>query len=118
MLRGVKIIQGRINLHTDASVLSSAGKGFTVAKTTTGIYTVTLGRTGKLDRYNFLMGCGLTKLEATASVLMPMLQSEAVNSATPTIVIKTAAPATGVAADTSVAMSIFFSFHLQNHSGS
>lgn len=105
----IKVIMGRVNLHTDASVLTTGkGIGFAVTKTGTGLYTITLE-----DKFPLLLGVALTKLEAAASVLMPMLVSETV-STTRLVVFKTAAPATGVAADTSAAISIFFALHLKN----
>lgn len=118
--RGIKIIQGRINLSAAAAVSSVVGKGFTVVKTGTGTYDILLGTsTSKPDRYNTLLGCGMTKLEAAAGALMPMIISEQVSNATsPKVTIKTAPTATGTPTDTAAAISIFFDLHLQNHSGS
>lgn len=104
----IKVITGRFNLHTDASVLSSAGIGFSVAKTATGTYTITLQ-----DKYPTLLGASLVKLEAAAGALMPALISEDVDVAK-TVVVKTAPTATGTPTDTSAAISIFFTLHLKN----
>jgi len=106
--RESKIITGRINLSAAAAVSSTSGKGFSVAKTTTGTYTITLQ-----DVYPELIGCALVKLEAAAGALLPMLVSESVASAK-TVVLKTAPGNTGTATDTAAAISIFFTLVLKN----
>lgn len=110
-LRDVKMISGVISLSAAAAVSSTLGRGFTCAKTNTGIYTITLEQ-----KFVRCLGVFFEKFEAAASVLMPMGVSNAVASTPATIVFKTAAPATGVEADTSVAMEVHFLAMLHNSS--
>jgi hypothetical protein len=110
-MRDVKEISGVISLSAAAAVTATLGRGFTVAKTGTGLYTITLE-----DSFVRCLGIFFTKFEAAASVTMPMGVSNAVSAANPTIVFKTAAPATGVAADIAAAMEIHFLAKLHNSS--
>lgn len=110
-MRDVKEISGVIPLSAAAAVGTIVGRGFTVVKSGTGLYTITLEQ-----RFTRCLGIIFTKFEAAATVTMPMGVSNAVASATPTIVFKTAAPATGVAADIVAAMEIHFVAKLHNSS--
>lgn len=57
-------ISGRISLASDASVSASTGVGFTVAKTSTGLYTVTLN-----DQFFIVDAITANLLEGTPTAL-------------------------------------------------
>lgn len=75
--RGVVILSGILDIHSDASVLSTsffAGGSF--AKTGTGEYTLTL-----TDKYSELLACSLTVEAATPVDLVPQIDNTDVSSA-------------------------------------
>lgn len=103
-------IVGRIPLSAAAAVGTKVGRGFSVVKTATGRYTVTLQ-----DRYTQLIGLSFTVIGSGTIVTTPELESEAVASAG-TFIIKTVTRSTGVTADTAVAFDLCFTAHLRNSS--
>ena len=100
-------IAGRIPLSAAAAVGTVVGRGFSVAKTGTGLYTVTLE-----DAYNALIGFSLSVLGSGTVVTVPELSSQDVGSRT--LVIKTVTRSTGAAANTGVAFEIGMTLHLRN----
>lgn len=102
-------IVGRIPLTAGAAVGTKVGRGFSVAKTATGEYTVTLQ-----DNYTALIGCSFSVIGTGTIVTVPELKSEAVASGS--FVIKTVTRSTGATADTGVAFDIVFTAHLRNSS--
>lgn len=103
------ILVGRIPLSAAAAVGTKVGRGFSVAKTNTGEYTVTLQ-----DKYSALIGASFTVLGTGTIVVHPELQAESVASAG-TFIIKTVSNV-GVKADTAVAFDLLFTLHLRNSS--
>lgn len=102
-------IVGRIPLNSSAAVGTKVGRGFTVAKTATGEYTVTLQ-----DNYTALIGLSFTVIGSGTIVTTPELKSESV--ATGSFIIKTVTRSTGATADTGVAFDLCFTAHLRNSS--
>lgn len=87
--RGVVVLAGILDIHSDATVLSTsffAGGAFT--KTGTGEYTLTLE-----DKFTELLACSLTLEAATPVDLVPQIDNTDVSSAK-TIVFNTLAAAT------------------------
>jgi hypothetical protein len=108
--KGVKIIVGSITLSAAAAVTANSTDGIlSVVKTGTGSYTVTLR-----DRYVSLQGLELALLAAGTAAFTVHATSQAVASATPTVVIKTCAIGTGAPADVGVACTIYFTLNLKN----
>lgn len=102
-------IVGRIPLSAAAAVGTKVGRGYTVAKTATGEYTVTLQ-----DNYMALIGLSFTVIGTGTIVTVPELKSESV--ATGSFIIKTVTRSTGATADTGVAFDLCFTAHLRNSS--
>lgn len=102
-------IVGRIPLSAAAAVGTKVGRGYTVAKTATGEYTVTLQ-----DNYMALIGFSFTVIGTGTIVTVPELKSESVT--TGSFVIKTVTRSTGATADTAVAFDLCFTAHLRNSS--
>lgn len=102
-------IAGRIPLSAAAAVGTKVGRGYTVAKTATGEYTVTLQ-----DNYMALIGFSFTVIGTGTIVTVPELKSESVT--TGSFIIKTVTRSTGVTADTAVAFDLCFTAHLRNSS--
>lgn len=87
--RGVVVLAGILDIHSDASVLSTSFfAGGTFTKSGTGEYTLTL-----TDKYNELLACSLTVEAATAVDLVPQIDNHDVSSAK-TIVFNLNAAAT------------------------
>lgn len=101
-------IVGRIPLNSSAAVGTKVGRGFTVAKTGTGEYTVTLQ-----DKYKALIGHSFGVIGSGTIVTVPELKSEDV-AATGTFIIKTVTRSTGASADTAVAFDLCFTLHMRN----
>lgn len=109
MNTGVVLLEGRLDIHTDASVLSTTDfLGGAITKTGTGEYTITLE-----DTYNKLLACNLTLSAATPVDLVPQVTSEDVDGAK-TIVFSLCAAA--VATDPSAATSVYISLKLKDSS--
>lgn len=105
-------IVGRIPLSAAAAVGTKVGRGYTVAKTATGEYTVTLQ-----DAYTALIGLSFTVIGSGTIVTTPELKSEQVaTAAAPSFIIKTVTRSTGATADTAVAFDLCFTAHLRNSS--
>lgn len=102
-------IVGRIPLSAAAAVGTKVGRGYTVAKTATGEYTVTLQ-----DNYMALIGFSFTVIGTGTIVTVPELKSESVT--TGSFIIKTVTRSTGATADTAVAFDLCFTAHLRNSS--
>lgn len=100
-------IAGRIPLSAAAAVGTVVGRGFSVAKTATGEYTVTLQ-----DAYNELISANFSVMGTGTIVTVPELKSQAVTSRT--LIIKTVTRSTGATADTGVAFDILMSLKLRN----
>lgn len=100
-------IAGRIPLSAAAAVGTVVGRGFSVAKTATGEYTVTLQ-----DAYNELISANLSVMGSGTIVTVPELKSQAVASRT--LIIKTVTRSTGATADTAVAFEILMTLKLRN----
>lgn len=107
--RNIKEISGIIPINSSAAVGTVVGRGFTVAKTGTGTYTITLE-----EAYNKLLGAQFTWLEAAASANGVKLVSHNVPSKT--VVFKTCPNSSGTATDVSAAIEIHFSLNLANTS--
>lgn len=103
-------IVGKVPLASDASVGAKVGRGFSVAKTGTGEYTVTLQ-----DKYTSLIGYAFGVKGSGTIVTVPELKSEDV-AATGTFIIKTVTRSTGATANTAVAFDLSFVLHLRNSS--
>lgn len=103
-------IVGKVAIASDASVGAKVGRGWSIAKTATGEYTVTLQ-----DKYSELLGCALTVEGSGTIVTVPELKSEAVLSAG-TLIIKTVTRSTGATADTGVAFTLRIALFLRNSS--
>jgi hypothetical protein len=102
-------IVGRVPIAADASVGTKIGRGFTVAKTATGQYTITLQ-----DTYTQLIGIAFGMIGSGTLVVHPEVESEAV-ATSKTIVIKTV-DTSGVDTDTAVAFNLCFTLHMRNSS--
>lgn len=87
-------IHGQVSLSAAGAVVSSTIRGASVAKTGTGLYTITLD-----DKYNALMSANVTFQAAAAADLVPQIVSADVAGAK-TIVVRlcTGAVATDPAA--------------------
>lgn len=101
---------GKIPLNSSAAVGTKVGRGFSVAKTATGEYTVTLQ-----DKYTALIGIAFAVSGSGTIVTVPELKSEAV-AASRSFIIKTVTRSTGATADTGVAFDLYFVAHLRNSS--
>ena len=108
--RGVVSLDGYINLADDASVTSENILGASVAKATTGIYTITLE-----DSYPKLLSCSVTLWSlGTAAIAVKVLDAFDAAGTTvgsgmanvKSIKIATVTPATGAAVDTTVDVGI------------
>lgn len=106
----VILIQGIINLSAAAAVASTVGTGFSVAKTTTGTYTITLA-----DIYPALEAAEFTLFEAAGGALLVKGVSHSVAASPATVVVKTC-NTSGTATDTAAAISIHFALRLKNTS--
>ena len=108
--RAPVMLAGKINLHTDASVLSTSKiKGASIAKTSTGVYTITLQ-----DKYNTLISANVTPMfAATVADLAVEVVSADVSSAK-TIVLRTKTISTGAAVDVSAATTLYVNLMLGN----
>lgn len=105
--RGVKVIAGTIQINASAAVAGSVGNGFSVAKTGTGLYTITLE-----DAYMALTGGGLAlQKAAAAAVFVEMVSNDVVTAKT--IVLRTI-NGSGTAIDVAAAVDVVFEFHLRN----
>ena len=113
--KGIVQLDGYVNLGSDASVVSETILGASVAKTTTGIYTITLE-----DEFPKLLSCSLTahSIGTNAAGLMKVvdvLDADG-NSVAATLVdvkkikVATCTSSTGAPAD--VAVKCGFSVHL------
>lgn len=100
---------GKVAIGSDASVGAKVGRGFSIAKTATGEYTVTLQ-----DKYMQLLGASFSVEGSGTIVVLPELKSEAVASGS--LIIKTTTKSTGVTADTAVAFTLRITLHLRNSS--
>lgn len=85
---GVKVIAGNILFGSSSAVTSYKGKGFTVAKTSTGVWTVTLA-----VPYLAMLSYQCQLSAATASVLTPQFGAIDVTTAK-TVVIRLNSTAT------------------------
>lgn len=106
---GFVLLAGKIAIASDASVSSTTGQGFTVAKTGTGAYTITLS-----DAYTSVISLSANVLAATAVDLVPQFVSADPTSAAKTVVIKLLAAAT--ATNPSAACELHFQLMLKNSS--
>jgi hypothetical protein len=101
-------IHGVISINSSAAVTGSTIRGASVAKTGTGLYTITLD-----DSYPALESAQFTLLAATAVDLVPQIVSADVVSAK-TIVVRLNTGAT--ATDPSAACQIHVALRLRNSS--
>lgn len=108
---------GKISIGASGAVSSSSGKGIaSVVRNSAGKYTITLS-----DRYNSLLYASAIVLDDTNSDpvtvgIQPRLFSEAVNNATPTIVIQFYNHTDGSAADPANGALVYFTAKLRNSS--
>jgi len=101
---------GKVAIGSDAAVGAKVGRGFSIAKTATGEYTVTLQ-----DKYMQLLGASFSVEGSGTIVTVPELKSEAVASSG-SLIIKTVTRSTGATADTAVAFTLRIALHLRNSS--
>jgi hypothetical protein len=101
---------GKVAIGADAAVGTKVGRGFSVAKTATGEYTVTLQ-----DKYAELLGASFSVEGSGTIVVLPELKSEAV-AASGSLIVKTTTKSTGATADTAVAFTLRITLHLRNSS--
>lgn len=101
---------GKVAISSGAAVGTKVGRGFSIAKTATGEYTVTLQ-----DKYMQLLGASFSVEGSGTIVVLPELKSEDVAGAG-TLIIKTTTKSTGATADTSVAFTLRLTLHLRNSS--
>lgn len=86
----VKIIAGSFSIAASGGAATKVtGLGYSVAKSNTGEYTITLQ-----DRYPALLSAVATVQAATPVNLMAQIESASVDSATPTVVVNVQAGAT------------------------
>lgn len=119
--KGVVQLDGYINLDSDASVVSETIMGASVAKTTTGVYTITLE-----DSYPKLLHVGLTafSIGTNAAGLLKVVDvlDSSGNSVAATLVnvkkikVATCTSATGAPADVSVKCGMSVHIVLKNTS--
>lgn len=101
-------LEGRIPLNSSAAVGTLVGRGFTVAKTGTGLYEITLQ-----DKYPQLLAYSFQPIGTGTIVAVPELKSETV-ATDGKLVLKTVTRSTGAEADTSVAYDIAMILKLNN----
>ena len=106
--REVKFIIGQVLLSAAAAVSSIVGKGFSAAKTGTGLYTITLQ-----DKYPSLLSAQFAVAEAGNSAVIAKLVSETVVT-DGKVNIKTCPANTGTPADVAAAVSVHFILALKN----
>jgi formylmethanofuran dehydrogenase subunit A len=99
-------LTGKVTINSSAAVVTKTGRGFSIAKTGTGAYTITLE-----DVYPVLLSAHCQLLAATAVDLVPQIVSETV-STTKLIVVKLLAAA--VATDPSAACTLMIDLKLKN----
>lgn len=111
------VLWGTITIGATGAVSSSSGKGIaSVVRDSAGKYTITLS-----DRYNaFLWGSAnvlnSTLSDPTTVGIYANLFSEAVNNATPTVVIQFVALDDGAAADPANGAVVYFKLEMRNSS--
>ena len=106
----LKIIAGSFSIAASGGAATKlTGLGYTVAKSTTGEYTITLA-----DKYNALISGTATVQAATPVNLHAQIDSHDVTAATPTVVINLVAVATPT--EPSAVTVVNFTFILQNSS--
>jgi hypothetical protein len=108
--KALTTIVGRVPISSGAAVGTKIGRGFSVAKTATGEYTVTLQ-----DKYSQLLGIAFAQIGSGTIVTVPEMKSEAISTAG-TFIIKTVTRSTGATADTAVAFDLCFTLFLRNSS--
>lgn len=101
---------GKVAISAAAAVGTKVGRGFSIAKTAAGEYTVTLQ-----DKYMQLLGASFSVEGSGTIVVLPELKSEDVAGAG-TLIIKTTTKSTGATADTAVAFTLRITLHLRNSS--
>lgn len=106
--RGLVMMAGKVEIAADASVSSDSIIGASVAKTATGVYTITLE-----DKYTALMSANVTFKAATAVNLVPQVVSDDVVSAK-TVVVRL--HASGTATDPSAVCTLNVCLILKNSS--
>lgn len=106
----LKLIAGTFSIAASGGAATKTqGLGYTVAKSGTGVYTITLD-----DRYNALVAATATVQAATAADLVAQAVSSDVTAATPTVVLRLNAGA--VATEPAAVTVVSFVLVLQNTS--
>jgi len=99
---------GKFNANGASAVSASYGKGFTVARTGTGEYTVSLGTSAFPTPYKRLISANVSALVANGTFAHPLLKTDTSSSATAPLIILKNVDTSGNPAD--VTATIYFEF--------